>query len=137
MTIGPALKSNYQRHLRTEVLPRAQKILESFLDRDTPYKTGALLHSRKITVSGGGPNLYSLTITYPTKVANYTDEGTRAHRITARRAKALRFVVGGRVVFAKSVMWRPGPGVARNKNWFKKSVAVTRWRTILGQVLGR
>lgn len=29
--------------------------------------------------------------------------GTRPHRIVARRAKALRFEVGGRIVFAKSV----------------------------------
>lgn len=135
--IGPALKTNYQRHLRTEVLPRTQAILEAFLDRDVPRKTGALARSRRITISGGGPSVYSLTVTYPTKIANFTDEGTRAHRITAKNAKALRFVVGGRVVFAKSVYWRPGPGVARNKRWFRKNVAIQRWRTILGQVMGR
>ena len=34
-------------------------------------------------------------------------EGSRPHRIVARRAKALRFMMGGEVVFRKSV-WHPG-----------------------------
>jgi hypothetical protein len=34
-------------------------------------------------------------------------DGSPAHRITARRRKSLRFVVGGRVVFRRSV-WHPG-----------------------------
>ena len=37
------------------------------------------------------------------RVAVMLNDGTRAHRIVATNAKALRFEIGGRVVFAKSV----------------------------------
>lgn len=35
--------------------------------------------------------------------AGFVNDGTRPHVIRPRRAKALRFTVGGRVVFAKVV----------------------------------
>lgn len=52
------------------------------------------------------------TIEAPTPQANYMEEGTQPHIIRPRRAKALRFHVGGRVVFAKMVRHpgtRPDP----------------------------
>jgi hypothetical protein len=45
----------------------------------------------------------SAAIVTPTDQANYQEYGTRPHVIRPRRAKALRFVVGGRVVFAAKV----------------------------------
>lgn len=39
--------------------------------------------------------------------AEWVHDGTRPHTIRPRRAKALRFVVGGRVVYAK-VVQHPG-----------------------------
>lgn len=44
--------------------------------------------------------------------ARYVNDGTKPHIITATRAKALRFIVGGSVTFRKSVN-HPG-SVARN-----------------------
>lgn len=43
----------------------------------------------------------------PRTVPEILDQGSRAHSIRARRKKALRFVVNGRVVFRRSVM-HPG-----------------------------
>jgi hypothetical protein len=39
--------------------------------------------------------------------APFVNDGTRPHEIRPRRAQALRFVIGGRVVFAK-VVHHPG-----------------------------
>ena len=39
----------------------------------------------------------------PVEYAPYIEEGTRPHKIRARNAKYLRFVVGGQVVYAKEV----------------------------------
>lgn len=41
------------------------------------------------------------------RYAGYVHDGTRPHEIVPRRAKALRFEIGGRVIFAKRVM-HPG-----------------------------
>lgn len=43
----------------------------------------------------------------PVEYAPYIEEGTRPHVIRPRRAQTLRFVVGGRVVYAK-VVHHPG-----------------------------
>jgi hypothetical protein len=49
-----------------------------------------------------------LTETYATaKYARFVHDPTRAHAITPTRARALRFQVGGRTVFARRV-WHPG-----------------------------
>lgn len=52
-------------------------------------------------------NTVTATIGTPTPQANYQEYGTRPHIIRPRRARALRFVVGGRVVFAQ-VVHHPG-----------------------------
>lgn len=41
------------------------------------------------------------------RYSRYVHDGTRPHAIVPRRARALRFEVGGRVVFAHRV-WHPG-----------------------------
>lgn len=48
----------------------------------------------------------------------YSLYGTRAHVIRPRRAKALRFTVGGRVVYARVVMH---PGTKPN-NWLREAL---------------
>lgn len=45
----------------------------------------------------------SVTIGSNVEYAEWVHDGTRPHTIRPRRAKALRFVVGGRVVYAKVV----------------------------------
>lgn len=47
------------------------------------------------------------TVSATDRKAMMHHEGTRAHRIEARRAKVLRFSMGGRTVYAKQV-WHPG-----------------------------
>lgn len=49
-----------------------------------------------------------------TDYAEYVSEGTRPHVIKPRRAKALRFTVGGRVVYATKV---DHPGTKPNSWW--------------------
>lgn len=46
------------------------------------------------------------------KHAIYVELGSRPHEIRPRRAKALRFTIGTRVVFAKRV-WHPGTAPTR------------------------
>lgn len=58
----------------------------------------------------------------PVKYAQLHHEGTRAHVIVPRKAKALRFMVGGRVVFASRVRHpgtRPNPYLTR---WLQEAV---------------
>lgn len=48
-----------------------------------------------------------VTISFNTDYAEYVNDGTRPHIIRPRRAQALRFVVGGQIVFAR-VVRHPG-----------------------------
>ena len=78
---------------------------------DTPVDTGRLRQS-----IGEGPQVFvgSRTVTGSvhanTHYAAAVHEGRRARVIRPRNAKALRFVVGGRVVFAKVVHQGPMRG---------------------------
>lgn len=60
-----------------------------------------------------------------------TNSGARPHVIRPRRRKALRFKVGGRTVFAKSVQ-HPGN---RGTHWFDR--AVEAWPDIVADELRR
>lgn len=62
-------------------------------------RTGAL--SRSVEVQRISP--LQRRVIAKAKHASYVDQGTRPHVIQARRAKALRFVMGGVVVFRRSV----------------------------------
>lgn len=67
-----------------------------------PVDTGAL--GRSIREDGGlftGILNYQIKVSANTPYALFVHEGTRAHGPV--RAKALRFVIGGRVIFAKRV----------------------------------
>lgn len=58
----------------------------------------------------------------PVKYAKWHHEGTRPHLIRPRRAKALRFMVGGQIVFASRVRHpgtRPNPYLTR---WLLEAV---------------
>jgi hypothetical protein len=54
----------------------------------------------KVAVRRGGKTLF---ISNSAKYAGAIDQGARPHVIRPRKAKALRFVVGGKVVFARKV----------------------------------
>lgn len=61
------------------------------------YRAG--FHKReRLTFRGPGYQVYN-DVSY----APYIEEGTRPHVIRARRAKALKFVIGGRTVIVKQV----------------------------------
>lgn len=67
-------------------------------------RTGRLGQSiRAEGVENAGEMVVSGSVTANTDYALYVHEGTRPHLIRPKRAKALRFEVGGRVVFAKLV----------------------------------
>lgn len=55
-----------------------------------------------------------VTARVDTDYARYVAEGTRPHEIVPRNARALRFTVGGRTVFATRVMH---PGTQGNAWW--------------------
>ena len=83
----------------------------SGIDLDVPKAAGRakaghqrLKATRKVTDRINASSV-SIKIEYPTKVANYTDEGTRAHIIRPRRrGGALKFkTADGRTVYARSV----------------------------------
>jgi phage gpG-like protein len=92
-----AAQQSTKEEIRTggrQVLNRA-KIL-------TPVDTGRLRASLKMTESGD-----TVTISTNVAYAEYVHDGTRPHVIRPNRRQALRFVVGGRVVYAK-VVHHPG-----------------------------
>ena len=80
----------------------------------TPVKTGELrasLFSRQTSP-------YQMEIGATAPHAIFVHQGTRPHEILPVRAKALRFMIGNRVVFAKRV-WHPG---TRAQPFVKKTV---------------
>lgn len=82
------------RRVAAEVEARAKRL--------APVDTGRLRQSiytrRKLTIRGPGYEVRT-DVAY----APYVEGGTRPHVIRARNAKALRFRVGNRVVYANAV----------------------------------
>lgn len=64
----------------------------------TPVDTGRLRSSIKSVIS-----TYRARVETNVKYAPYVHDGTRPHVIRPRRRRALKFNVGGQVVFAQSV----------------------------------
>lgn len=62
-------------------------------------RTGRLRRS----IQRGAKSTYSLFVRTGARYALFVEDGTRPHVISARRARALRFVVGGTTVFRTSV----------------------------------
>lgn len=71
---------------------------------DVPVKTGNLGRSiGEGPIRFLGPRLVTGSVHAKADYAVYVHEGTRPHLIRPRRAKALRFQVGGRTVYAMRV----------------------------------
>lgn len=80
-------------------LQRRARRVEAEARRLAPGSMGRGITSR---IEGSGRNLSAvITSTHP--ATRYVINGTRPHPIRPRNAKALRFRVGGRVVYAKYV----------------------------------
>jgi len=74
--------------------------------RRTPIKTARLYHAISYRVIHNGPFVRAEVYVDPSLGADYADfveEGTRPHTIFPLTAKVLRFRIGGRFVFARSV----------------------------------
>lgn len=72
------------------------------VDGGTPVDSGKLLAANRYS-----RNNNVVTIENAKDYAAPVHEGSRPHKIVPRKAKALKFNVGGRTIFAKSV-WHPG-----------------------------
>lgn len=100
--LGRVIKGESRKALRLrapQVLNRA-KIL-------APVDTGRLRASGKISYSGLFSFRPKATIVFDVDYAQMVNDGTRPHAIRPKNASVLRFVVGGRVVYAK-VVHHPG-----------------------------
>lgn len=94
---------------------------------------GEKLRDSRQVVTAEDARGFTNEITYTSDKAEWTEYGTEAHEISAGRPPwALHFTwpkVGGEVFF-RSVMWKPGPGVDRNRGWFSR--AMDRWPDHVG-----
>lgn len=66
-------------------------------------KTGRLEHSIQGRVTGSSDTEHRGEIVATMKYASFVEGGTKPHIIVARSGGVLRFVIGGRTIFAKSV----------------------------------
>lgn len=82
------------------------KARRRYKDRTGNLTAKALGRAVQATATGGLAEM-----TWPVPYASFVDEGTRPHEIRAKRGGALRFVLGERVIFARSVR-HPGTHAA-------------------------
>lgn len=111
-------------------MPRAAVRLKVLLDISEPPQRSGQLHKSQSIKVGGSSFMPALIVEYKAPQANYTDEGTRPHEIVAKRAKVLRFKVGGKVIYRKRVS-HPGNKPTR---WFRKTVTQANWNNVLRDV---
>lgn len=97
--------------LNASVMPQVEAFATSFAQRAAtvakqiaPRRTGRLASSiRTGTTSRTGLWQVSTSIQADTPYARFVHEGTRPHVIRPRNARALRFEISGRVIFAARV----------------------------------
>lgn len=129
----------YVAKLHQEAIDRVTANLDLVVPRGDGPARGPRLAATRIETRTSET---SVTITYPTPVANYTNDGVSEHPIVARAGGALVFVwpAGppelamrrGSATFAfKSVMWKPGIGVANNIGWWDRIADEERWHLFL------
>ncbi|WP_280329602.1 HK97 gp10 family phage protein [Nocardia wallacei] len=100
---APVPRAGEQAAERAE--PRMRRLgqrIEANAKRRVPVRTGALKRSIGHSVSRRGP-VVRLLVFARARHARFIEEGTRPHVIRPRNARALRFEIGGRVVFAQRV----------------------------------
>lgn len=95
-----------------------------------PVDTGRLRASGKIVYSGFFGFRPKATIVFDVDYAQMVNDGTRPHPIRPKNAQALRFTVGGQVVYAKVVHHpgtRPNPFLDRA---LRQVVGGSRWDVV-------
>lgn len=111
--------------LRSPAGPVAKHLLklgnltQRYARKDVGKKTGKLAKSIKVQLTSNAGGLV-VRVGSDNKIALLHHEGTRAHRIVARNAKALVFQMNGRTVYARSV-WHPG---TRANPYLERSMAL-------------
>lgn len=96
------LAARNTRKVAEETRIRAQQLAGVLVNvRTGRYRDGFQV-KRNFTARGPGWQVFN-----PVEYAPYIEEGTRPHVIRPKRAKALRFVVDGRVVYAR-IVHHPG-----------------------------
>lgn len=100
--LGRTIKGEARAALRR----RAPQVLNRAKIR-APVRTGRLRASGKIEYTGFLGFRPRATVIFDVDYAAAVNDGTRPHVIRPRRAKALRFKVGGRWVYAR-VVHHPG-----------------------------
>ena len=88
--------------LAERIIREAARRAEELIRERAPRRTGRLVRSVSSTIEGNRA-LVGVRVDY----ARFLEWGTRPHEIRPRHARALRFVIRGRVIFAKRV-WHPG-----------------------------
>lgn len=128
--------------LRRSLVTRADLIARRLtldLDRELHAKarphrdTGEMEAAIKVTHQRTSPTSWRVTADVPVVQSVTTDAGARPHVIRPVKARALRFVVDGRVVFAR-VVHHPGN---RPSHWFSSVWNPTHVRGILSRFVGR
>lgn len=105
---------------------------QRIMQETSPVRTGRLRQSIRVEKIGPLEYFIGPTVEY----AIYVKKGTRPHEIRPRRARALRFVINGKVVFAKKVEHpgtKPNPFVKRTAEIIKTRIGdsiVRQIRTI-------
>lgn len=123
MATSSGAKASLRRRAR-RTHERAVAEMKRNLTRDANRDTGAMANSVTTSPTAGLDRLVA-RVTVPdtgtprqSDKARWTDAGTAAHIIRPRRARALRFQSGNRVVFAR-VVHHPG---YRGSQWWSKNI---------------
>lgn len=100
---GGELSAQTQWHGR-RTMSRLQRRTATQARQDVPVRTGNLGRQvREGDIRSVGPWQVDGSVEDHAHYALYVHEGTRPHTIQPRTAQALRFEIGGRVVFSKLV----------------------------------
>lgn len=100
-----------QKALRAWLREQGRRLVD-LVQEEAPKKSGDFARGHRFQTRVNGKET-TLTVTAENKkLAGWILKGTRAHIIVPRKAKALRFVIGDTVIFAKKVHH---PGTNPNK----------------------
>jgi|SRR5687767_4361019 len=120
MADSSALRQRIIDGARRAVDRSATALVEDDLRPGAPFRTGETRDKIDAVLGRGDPLHPSATVRSPTPQGKWVNDGTPPHVILPRFAKALRFSVGGRIVFARSVN-HPG---TRPNPWFDRATAL-------------
>jgi hypothetical protein len=85
----------------------AGRLFSALVKADKSFGGNSLRNSIRYKLSGTNKGIIFTQRGKRFEHASYVNDGTRAHRITAKNGKALKFQSGGSTIFRRSV-WHPG-----------------------------